>query len=269
MRLPERPCCVVTGAGSGLGRAFCLQLARRKARLVVTDVNEEAARETAALLGGAEAHVFRCDVARRDEVEALWRFTAEHLGVVDLLVNNAGVAVSGPVGTIPLADWEWIMGVNLWGPIHGCEVFLPPMKRRGSGHILNVASLAGIANAPNMSPYNVTKAGVIALSETLHGEVHGTGIGVSVLCPSFFPTNILRGMRGGAPDEAKFAERLMKKSPFDAEGIARLAIEGCERGDLHILPHSEGRWLWRARRALPQRSLELAQTVSRRLMGRG
>ncbi len=265
MGIPNRPSSVVTGAGSGLGRALCVQLAKRGARLVVSDVNEEAARETVAMLGGAEAHTFRCDVSKRDEVNALAAFAQEKLGDVDFVANNAGVAVSGNIGEIPDADWQWIVGINLWGVIYGCEAFVPAMKRRGTGHILNVASLAGIANASRMGPYNVTKAGVIALSETMHGELRRTGVGVSVLCPSFFPTNILKAAKGAESAESAFAEKLMRRSPHSAEDIARLALDGCARGDLHILPHSEGRWFWRMRRLLPQRSLDLAVDLRRRV----
>ncbi len=265
MSIPDRPSCVVTGAGSGLGRALCVQLARRGGRVVVSDVNEDAARATAAMLGGAEAHVFRCDVSKRDEVDAMARFADEVMGGVDFVANNAGVAVSGEVGEVPDADWRWIMGVNLWGVIHGCEAFLPAMKRRGRGHVLNVASLAGIANAARMGPYNVTKAGVIALSETMHGELRGTGVGVSVLCPSFFPTDIVKNGRGGHPQESAFAEKLMARSPHSADDIARLSLEGCARGELHILPHAEGRWFWRARRLMPQRSLDFAMRLRKRV----
>ncbi|MFO0601865.1 MAG: SDR family NAD(P)-dependent oxidoreductase [Polyangiales bacterium] len=267
MSIPDRPTCVVTGAASGLGRAFCLELARRGGRVVVSDVNEPGARETAAMLGGAEAHVFRCDVSKRDEVEALAAFAEDKLGAVDLLVNNAGVAVSGEIGAIPDADWQWIVGINLWGPVYGCEVFVPGMKRRGRGHVINVASLAGIANAARMGPYNVTKAGVIALSETLHGELRGTGVGVSVLCPSFFPTNIMHNGRGGSDREHTMVAKLMAKSPVTAEDVARIALDAAARGQLHVLPHVEGRWLWRMRRLAPQGSLGMSLSL-RKIMER-
>ncbi len=257
MGIPERPSCVVTGAGSGLGRALCKQLASRGARIIVSDVNEAAAKETVALLG-VEAHAFRCDVSKREEVVALAAFAEEKFGAVDFVANNAGVAVSGSIGEIPDADWQWIVGVNLWGVIYGCEVFLPAMKRRGKGHILNVASLAGIANAARMGPYNVTKAGVIALTETMHGELRGTGVGVSVLCPSFFPTNIIKSAKGGDPKESAFAEKLMQRSPHSADDIARIALDACKKGELHVLPHVEGRWFWRMRRLMPRRSLDMA-----------
>jgi NAD(P)-dependent dehydrogenase (short-subunit alcohol dehydrogenase family) len=258
MPIPNRPVSVVTGAGSGLGRALCMQLSKRGGRIIAADIHEEAARETVRLLGSTDAVAVRCDVSKRDEVVALAALAEERFGAVDFVANNAGVAVSGDIGEIPPTDWDWIVGINLWGVIYGCEAFVGPMKRRGRGHILNIASLAGIANAARMGPYNVTKAGVIALSETMHGELRGTGVGVSVLCPSFFPTNIIKASKGTESKEAAFAERLMARSPWSADDIARIALEGCDRKQLHVLPHSEGRWFWRMRRLLPQRSLDLA-----------
>src|SRR6185312_10510780 len=112
-----------------------------------------------------------------------------------LVINNAGVAVGGRVGEVALDDWRWIMGVNLWGVIHGCHVFATQLRAQGSGHILNVASAAGLLAPPGMAPYNVTKAAVVALSETLRGELRDAGVGVTVLCPTFFRTNIAASSR--------------------------------------------------------------------------
>ena len=191
MTLVVHPRAVVTGAGSGLGRAFCIELSRRGARVVGADVREEGLKETAALMPGAPMETFVCDVSKRESVDALERFAQEKMGGVDLLINNAGVAVAGEMGTVSGDDWSWIVGVNLMGVAHGCEAFIPAMRRRRSGHVINVASLAGIACAPTMAPYNATKAAVIAISETLAGELTDPGFGVTVLCPAFFPTNLL------------------------------------------------------------------------------
>jgi NAD(P)-dependent dehydrogenase (short-subunit alcohol dehydrogenase family) len=252
MALPAKLRAVVTGAGSGLGRAFCTQLARRGARVVAADVDLAAAEATVAQLAGAEARAIRCDVAQPEAVRALAEQAEQWLGGVDLLVNNAGVAVSGPVGEIPLADWSWIVGVNLWGVVHGCHEFVPRFRRQGHGHVLNVASAAGLLSLPQMAPYNATKAAVVALSETLHGELAGSNVGVTVLCPTFFRTNIVASARGASTHERQLAEWMMARSKYTADDVARLALEGADRGQLYVVPHADGRWLWRLQRASPR-----------------
>lgn len=259
MSLPSRPRAVVTGAGSGLGRAICRELDKRGARLLLADVNLAGAEETKGMLK-SESHVFQCDVSKPADVERMADEAWRVLGGVDLLVNNAGVAASGDLGAIPLADWEWVLGVDLWGPIYGCHSFVPRMRKQGSGHILNVASAAGLLSAPQMSPYNVAKAGVVALSETLRGELASTNIGVSVLCPTFFQTNI--GKSGRGPEEMRpMIEALLAAGKIQAEGVARLAIEGCDANDLYITPHADGRWLWRMKRLMPERFYGLMPKV--------
>ncbi|HXJ32864.1 MAG TPA: SDR family NAD(P)-dependent oxidoreductase [Candidatus Eisenbacteria bacterium] len=252
MGLAANPRAVVTGAGGGLGRALCREIVRRGGRVVASDVDLDAARATATALGGAEIHAVRCDVARLADVERLAAETDRLLGGVDLVVNNAGVAVGGRLGEIPIGDWEWTVGINLWGPIYGCHVFTPRLRRQGRGHILNVASAAGLLAAPSMSPYNVTKAGVVALSETLHAELAGEGIGVSVLCPTFFQTRIADAARlSGDPELLDLVRGLMSRAKLQADDVARIALEGVARNRLYILPHGDGRWMWRLKRLVP------------------
>src|SRR5262245_48988771 len=251
MPLPERPRAVITGAGSGLGRALALELAKRRARILVADINEAGAEKTVRLVAqaGAEAHATRCDVSKSEDVMALLATADRTIGGVDLLVNNAGVAAGGPVGVIPLSDWEWLMGINLWGVIYGCHVFIPRFKEQRGGHILNVASAAGFFSGPHMAPYNVTKAGVIALSETLRTELHEDRISVTVLCPTFFRTNIGASARThGDTVEPSFVDRLMDRAKIQASDVARIAIEAADAGRLYALPHPDGRWVWRVKR---------------------
>jgi NAD(P)-dependent dehydrogenase (short-subunit alcohol dehydrogenase family) len=255
MTIAERPRSVVTGAGGGLGRAFCLELAKRRARLVVSDVRQPAAEETARLAreaGALEAHVILCDVSKAKEVEALADDSYARLGGVDLLVNNAGVATGGPIGEVPLADWEWIVGINQWGVVYGCHYFVPRMKKAASGHVINVASAAGLLSAPEMGPYNMTKAAVVALSETLYGEVSTLGVGVTVLCPTFFQTDIAKNSRGTDEEMRSFVETLMKRSKLDANGVARFALDTADHNKLYAIPMSDGRWAWRVKRATPE-----------------
>lgn len=253
-RLPPSCRVVVTGAGSGLGKALALLLAGRGARLLVTDLQAETAEATAAEArgrGAREAAARGCDVARIADVEALAADARERWGGVDLVINNAGVGVGGDVGETPLSDWQLAMNVNLWGVIHGCHVFAPLLRKQRSGHILNVASMAGLVYTAHMAPYNVTKAGVVALSETLHAELASSGVGVTVLCPGFFETNILRNARSVKAGYLRFAQGLTDRSSLGASDVARYALDAVERGELHALPMADGRWAWRIKRASP------------------
>jgi NAD(P)-dependent dehydrogenase (short-subunit alcohol dehydrogenase family) len=266
MPFPSRPRAVVTGAGSGLGRGFCEELAARGAQILASDVDLAAARATAEACG-AGAHAVACDVSRLEDVEALAREATSRLGGVDLVVNNAGVAVGGRVGEIPIRDWQWIVGVNLWGVIYGCHVFAPMLRRQRSGHILNVASAAGLLCGPMMGPYNVTKAGVVGLSETLYAELHADGVGVSALCPTFFRTNIARAARStGDGSEIEIAERLMARGKLSARDVARIALDEAQAGTLHIVPHADGRWMWRLKRMAPARFYSMIPLVMARVL---
>jgi NAD(P)-dependent dehydrogenase (short-subunit alcohol dehydrogenase family) len=262
MTLVDSPRAVVTGAGGGLGRAFCHELHKRGARIVCADIDEAAAQQTAREVGGTAV---RCDVSRIEDIEAVAAAAELALGGVDLVINNAGVAVAGPVGDVPLDDWRWIMGVNLWGVIYGCHVFAPRLRKQGRGHILNVASAAGLLSPPGMAPYNVTKAAVVALSETLNAELKGTGVGVTVLCPTFFRTNIGRNARGSDPKQAAFVEKMMARSKIQADDVARLALDAAVRGELYALPHADGRWMWRLKRWAPSQFVSVTAKVASKL----
>jgi NAD(P)-dependent dehydrogenase (short-subunit alcohol dehydrogenase family) len=245
---------VVTGAGSGIGRAFCLELARRGARVLASDIDLASAHQTVALMEGGKSshHARRCDVSQLGEVEGLAAQADELLGGVDLIINNAGVAVSGEMGQVSMEDWRWVMGINLWGVIHGCHVFVPRLRRQKHGYVLNVASLAGLVSLPPLGPYNVTKAGVVALSETLAAEAAADGLKVSVLCPSFLRTNIGRAGRGvTSPEQTEAVEKLMDASPMNADDVARHALDRMVAGELHIVPQNDAQLVWRLKRLLP------------------
>jgi len=185
----RRRTAIVTGAGSGLGRALAVRLAGDGWEIALCDIDVAAAEETLALVEGAggAGRVETLDVGRPEEWDALRERLARDWPRLDLLVNNAGVAVSGEVGCCPLEDWRWIVDANLWGTIHGCHACIDWLKANPDRpHIVNVASLAAIGAAPAMAAYNVTKAGIVALSETLWTELRPHGVGVTVLCPSFF-----------------------------------------------------------------------------------
>ncbi|APE35130.1 short-chain dehydrogenase [Nocardia mangyaensis] len=246
---------VVTGAGSGIGRAFALELAARGGQVVCADVDKERADETVRLIArvhGATAHALFCDVADRGDMESLALHTELLLGgAPTLVINNAGVGIGGsPVGAIGLDDWQWALGINLWGVVHGCELFTPQLRAVGRGGIINVASAAAFTAAPTMGPYNVSKAAVLSLSETMAAELSGSGVAVTVLCPTFVKTNVARDGRIAA-DAMKLAETLMHWTGYSPERVARMTLDANDRGRLYVLPQLDARLIWLLKRQFP------------------
>lgn len=244
---------VVTGAGSGLGRALTLELACRGAKVIASDIHAGGMEETVALVraAGGDARPFLANVRDPAAMQALLDNAVSRLGGVDLWANNAGVAVGGPIGGVPLDDWKFVIDVNLYGVIHGCHVIAPYFRERGAGIVLNVASAAGLVSMPNLGPYNVTKAAVVSLSETLYNELRPFDVGVTVLCPTFFPTNIARDGRVHDPRGKRVAEKLMERSKWTPADVARFAIDDAVRGTLYSVPMNDGRMMWRLKRLIP------------------
>lgn len=253
-KLTSNAAAVVTGAGSGIGRAFAIELAQRGGRVVCADINLAAAQETVALIEaeGHAATAIACDVSKLEAVQAL-ASAAEHWldGPADLVINNAGVGAGGSrVGDTSIEDWNWVLGVNLWGVIHGCHVFAPRLRKLGRGGIINVGSTASFAAAPMMGPYNVSKSAVLALSETMAAEFQGSGVHITALCPTFVKTNIVRdGRIGGAA--TGFANKVMKWTGIEAGGVARETLDALDRNQLYVLPQFDARTIWRMKRLAP------------------
>lgn len=261
---------VVTGAGSGIGAAFAVELGRRGSAVVCSDVDEIAAHKTAAMLTerGAKATAIRCDVSRVDDVCSLAEQSQSWFDAAPtLVINNAGVGAGGaPVGEVPLDDWKWVLGVNLWGPIHGCHVFTPILRAaepsRTPRGIINVASAAAFAAAPGMAAYNVSKAGVLSLSETLAAELSGTAIKVTVLCPTFVKTNI--GESGRISEQSsERAAKLMRWTGFSAAKVARVCLDAHDRGDLYCLPQLDAKIGWNVKRLAPGTYTRAVGRISR------
>lgn len=259
---------VVTGAGSGIGRAFARELAARGGQVVCGDINLAAAAETARGIeaAGGQALAVHCDVAAAESVGELAAAADSWFGPPTLVVNNAGLGAGGHfIGDGPLGDWRRALDVNLYGAIHGCHIFTPVLRAAGAGGIINVASAAAFAAVPGMGPYNVGKAGVLSLSETLSAELQGTPIVVTVLCPTFVPTNIFDGelLNEFAASEGK---RLAAKSRMTAEQVALAALDAHDRGRLYALPQLDAKIVWRFKRFFPVR---YARTVGRAVKAPG
>jgi NAD(P)-dependent dehydrogenase (short-subunit alcohol dehydrogenase family) len=243
---------VVTGGGSGLGRALVEAHLRRGDRVVLTDVDAarvDEARNALAAYGDVEGVV--ADVRSDADWDALVAAVEARWGGVDRLYNNAGVAAAGRFERIPMQDWAWILDINLLGVVRGCRAFTPMLRRQGAGALVNVASLAAVANGPGMASYNVAKAGVVALSETLRAELSPDGVAVHVVCPSFFPTRLGEGLRSPDADLARRADRMLARGRMTADGVAAYVIAAVDRGAFLILPHAEARWLHRLKRWMP------------------
>jgi NAD(P)-dependent dehydrogenase (short-subunit alcohol dehydrogenase family) len=261
MKIPNDARAVVTGAGSGFGRAVSLAFGKRGGRVIASDVNLETAEETAKMVGNG-SRAMRVDVREPLQVKAQIDAAVDAWGGLDVIVNNAGVAVVGKVGDVPIDDWRFEVEVNLMGVVYGCHFATPIMRQQGSGFILNVASAAGLLAAPMMGPYNVTKAGVVALSETMAGELLGSGVHVSVLCPTFFRTNIHKTQRAhGMPDRAS---KLVTEAKWSADEIATVALKGLERGTLYVIPQTDGKLFWRAKRLMGGGFYSMAGRVAKR-----
>jgi NAD(P)-dependent dehydrogenase (short-subunit alcohol dehydrogenase family) len=270
---------VVTGAASGIGLALAERFAAEGMKIVMADVEAYALERAAAALRGRATAVLatRVDVSKADDVERLARETYAAFGAAHVVCNNAGVAVIGAVHEHSLADWQWVMGVNLWGVIHGVRAFVPRMLAGGDeGHIVNTASMAGLTTAPFMSVYDVTKHGVVALSESMYKEFTATGapIGVSVVCPGLINTSIMRSSRNRPPELAEegkagpmaqafgqgLADRLTGGYP--PSEVAAQVFEGIRDQRFYVVPAQPEVRQWATIRA--QDIIELRNPTPRR-----
>jgi NAD(P)-dependent dehydrogenase (short-subunit alcohol dehydrogenase family) len=261
---------VVTGAGSGIGAAFAIELGERGGAVVCSDIDEAAAQRTADTITGhgAKAVAIRCDVSQFEDVQALAEQSQSWFAAPPtLVINNAGVGAGGAaIGEAPLDDWLWTLGINLWGPIHGCHVFTPILREAEPSHaprgIINVASAAAFGAAPGMAAYNVSKAGVLSLSETLAAELAGTPVRVTVLCPTFVKTNILESGRI-SEQSSELAGKLMRWTGLSAEKVARTCLDAHDRGELYCMPQFDAKIGWNIKRLAPQTYTRAAGLISR------
>jgi NAD(P)-dependent dehydrogenase (short-subunit alcohol dehydrogenase family) len=257
MKILENRVAVITGAASGLGREFALLGAHYGLKMVLADVQDDALEQTRSQVAeqGAQVIALHCDVRDANQVQALADAAMKTWGAVHLVFNNAGVAMGGLVWENSVADWEWVLGVNLWGVIHGVRIFTPLMLECArqdphyEGHIINTASMAGLVNAPAMGPYNVSKHAVVSLSESLYHDLQlvDAPIMASVLCPYFVPTAITQSDRnrtdtpGEATPSQKAALSLIEKAvasgKVSASDVAGFTFDAIKHGQFYIYSH--------------------------------
>lgn len=259
---------LVTGAGSGLGAAMAAVLAREGYGVWVTDSDADRARAQARKLTdeGLVAWPLELDVTADEH----WRGARAAVGDrrLDVLINNAGVAVGGSLEDTPMEDWQWVMAINLMGVVRGCKTFAPVMREQGGGHIVNVASFAGLAGAPEINAYGVSKAGVIALSEQMRAELGPAGVGVSVLCPAFVQTNLMDSFRSHDPRQKEQVKRWMAGSGVTPEHVATAVMRAIRRNRFLVLTHRDTRWSWRFKRHFPGLYRRMIDRLARRMHAR-
>ena len=253
----------VTGAASGLGRSMALAFAAEGMDLALADVDEVnlSAVQDEVLAKGVRAITLKVDVSNAQQLEVFRDQTLTRLGGVHVVCNNAGVSPLGAVWENTPADWQWILGVNLWGVIHGVRAFTPHLIKQDEGHIVNTASVAGLISPPGSGAYNVTKHGVVALSESLYHDLRerNSKVGVSVLCPAYVPTGIVDSERNRPKDlptstksEATLArEAMLRKAvasgKISADQVAQSVVAAIRDERFYILTHPRIKGAIRAR----------------------
>ena len=236
---------VITGGASGIGRALAERFVAEHMKVVLADVDEPRLREVEAFLpeAGGEVATLRCDTSSEADVEALCQFTLERFGAAHVLCNNAGVAGMGDAWKAPMELWDRVVGVNLYGVLHGIRSFLPVMTEQGEGHIINTASMAGLIAMPGGAPYNATKSAVVAISEGLFLELEiiGSPVGVSVLCPGWVRTRLMADEPESVDAPVTDFVSQMARAAVDAgiapEEVADQVVHAILSGQFWILTH--------------------------------
>jgi NAD(P)-dependent dehydrogenase (short-subunit alcohol dehydrogenase family) len=275
MTAVQNKVCVVTGAGSGIGRALASVLAARGARLALSDVDEAGLAQTAAALDGADVHTARLDVADREAFTAYAETVAGHFGVVHQIYNNAGIAHNGDILDDEWESWERVLGINLWGVMHGSKLFLPHLIASGDGHVINISSLNGIFAQPGASHYCTAKFGVRGFTESLREEllIAKHPVRTTVVHPGGIKTNIAtsaidHARSGTTPTEAQerraqtYNEKLLKMDPAQA---ATIIVDGVERNRPRVLVGNDAKAIDLLVRLVPSLYPRIAVAAERRM----
>lgn len=244
----------ITGAASGLGKAFCMDLARDGWTIGMADNNVVSLEAAAAdiVAAGGKPLLFPLDVSDKDQYQQVAADFLHQAGGIDLLFNNAGVGDGSVFEEYSLENYEWMVGINQMGVLYGCYYFVPAMKKQRSGHIINTASAAAIGCAPTMAAYNITKAAVLALSETLYGELMDFQVHVSCIMPTYFKTNVIQHARGGELVK-KATQHFINRSGLEAPEVAAEILARAGKKELYIILPKSARKMWWMKRLAPTR----------------
>ncbi|MBU0994565.1 MAG: SDR family oxidoreductase [Proteobacteria bacterium] len=261
----------ITGAASGIGRMLAVGLSKEGCHLAISDIDEKGLAETRNMIGDrVNISTHKVDVARQEDVFRFAEETIAHHGGVDMIFNNAGVSLGDFLETVPLADFKWLMGIDFWGVVHGTMAFLPLLKKRPEGHIINISSINGILSNPNNGPYCAAKFAVKGYTETLYQELMDTNIHVSCVHPGGIKTNIGRNAR---VNRALYnitkdsAVELYDKELFKttAEQAAGIIISGVKRNERRIMVGNDAKVADMLTRLFPKTMVWLCAVVTRRL----
>ncbi|MFA4928409.1 MAG: SDR family oxidoreductase, partial [Patulibacter sp.] len=260
---------LISGSASGLGLALARRYADAGWRVFLTDVDAAALEQAVTALNAGDRVLSQVlDVRSADDWNTARERCVAAWGGLDVLVNNAGVATGGSFARTPIEDWDWIIDINLKGVIRGAATFVPLFTEQGHGHVVNVASLAGLVNPPLMASYNVVKAAVVSLSETLRFELEPAGITTSVVCPSFFRTGLATTFRTPDPAVQQLMERLVTASDIPAERIAATIQAQVAAKRFLILTDRDGRVAYTVKRFLPPLFNTMIRRRGKRLLDR-
>lgn len=263
---------LITGAASGLGKELALHYAQRGAAICVADIHQargEATLDEITALG-ADAFYQPLDVRDIDAFQQCRELILARWSGIDIVINNAGVASAGSFDAITLDTWEWMLSINLMGVVRSCKAFTPVFKQQRAGHFVNIASMAGLLNMPGMADYNVAKAGVVALSETLRAELAPWNIHTTVVCPSFFKTNLGESLRVTDEQTRETFRKLLDKSELSASDVAAIIVAAVAEKQFLVLPHEAARLAYQLKCTDPEaafeQALKLAQSHYQKLL---
>jgi short-subunit dehydrogenase len=257
---------VITGAGSGLGQALAIEFAKLGWKVAIIDIDMERANQIASIVTSKNGLglPIQCDVSKKKSLEKAFKLVIEKWNGADILINNVGIPAAGKIEKIPFKDWHNIININFIPAVYGCKVFVPLMAEQGGGHIVNTSSFAGIVPMKEFSMYNVTKSAVISLSETLKLELASKNIGVTVIAPTFFRTNLMERFTCTDEHQRKMADAFLCKSNISSEYIAKLALKAIMRNKLYVIEPLPGKIFWLIKRLFPEALFKLLSIASQK-----
>ena len=259
---------LITGAASGLGRAIANKFANEGWMILAVDIQDEQGKEFVNELNasGKKGEYYHCDIGHKQSFDQLYEAISAKHDSIDILVNNAGIASAGTLESTTEDEWKRLIDLDLLSVIYGTKALLPLIHKSKKGHIVSTASFAGIALMPGMMTYNVAKAGVIAFSETLHGEMALHNIGVSVACPAFFPTNLVSSMHGASDKTKGFINKQMQTSGITADDVAIDIYNAVKNNTFMIISHRQSRRQYMMKRLFPNFVLKQKIKIFLKLM---